>query len=285
MMLNKRLNLGRKENGFTLIELLVVIAIISLLLSVMLPSLNRAKQQAESIYCQSNLRQMMIAAVVYTENNNGFFPIAYYTWHGDNETIQYNWDFTLRTPAPAALNADLGVVDPLTLPDAPAAVTVEPGLLWQGETIDKIHQCPSFRGASNTAYDPYTGYNYNTSYIGHGQWETITQPARRDRMAQLASTAVFGDGQSTNGANKFMRAPLRSEGDLSFSGRYAGAQGFRHNRRTNVAWADGSVSSSSDISTHIDPARHQQILEDYNLQNLRSPIGFLSPDNSAYKTR
>ena len=79
--------------------------------------------------------------------------------------------------------------------------------------------------------------------------------------------------------------PVAQRGGLVLQRSIRRGAGFRHNRRTNVAWADGSVSSSSDIYTHIDPARHQQILEDYNLQNHRSPIGFLSPDNSAYKTR
>lgn len=269
--------------GFTLIELLVVVSVIALLLSITMPSLVRAKRQAESVVCQSNLRQMMVAAVLYTDSYNGFFPVAYYTQQTDAATVHYNWDFTVRypgefEPAPA--------LDGLASDGSDRSVpTVEPGLLWQGDPIEKIQQCPSFRGESNTPYDPYTGYNYNTSYIGGGQYETIPDPSRRDRLMQPAQTAVFGDGQSLNGANKFMRAPFRSEGDLSFSGRYAGAQGFRHNLRTNVGRGDGSVSSHAEVYTAIDPARHQAILDEYNRHHPRCPVGFLSPDNSAYKIR
>lgn len=274
--------LRQKHNAFTLIELLVVIAVIALILSILTPSLVRAKRQAESVYCQNNLRQMMVAAVLYAENNEGFFPIAYYTRQTDEATIQYNWDFTLRFPIFSA-TPGLSVIPPNeTVSGKP---TVEPGLLWQGDTIDKVHQCPSFRGSSNSPYDPYTGYNYNTSYIGHGQQESIPEPARRDRLTQLNATAIFGDGQSIDGANKFMRAPFRSEGDFSFSGRYAGTQGFRHNRRTNVAWGDGSTSAQIEVYTNTDPARHKRTLDDFNRQNSHSPVGFLSPDNSAYKTR
>jgi prepilin-type N-terminal cleavage/methylation domain-containing protein/prepilin-type processing-associated H-X9-DG protein len=55
----------RSKNGFTLIELLVVIAIIALLLSVLLPSLKKAKEQARRLTCFSQMRQMGIALNAY----------------------------------------------------------------------------------------------------------------------------------------------------------------------------------------------------------------------------
>lgn len=278
------MNLCQKNKAFTLIELLVVIVVIAILLSIAMPSLARAKRHAESVYCQSNLRQMMITAVVYTENNGGFFPIAYYTQQTDKATIQYNWDFTVRYPAAPELKGGPSVVLPPEDTQA-AAPAVEPGILWQGDTAEKIQQCPSFRGDTNTPYDPYTGYNYNTSYIGHGQYESIPQPTRRDRLSRPSGVVVFGDGQSMEGANKFMRAPLRSEGDFSFNGRWAGTQGFRHNRRTNSAQGDGSATARDEVFTNIDPARHKQTLDDYNRRNPKFPVGFLSPDNAAYKIR
>src|SRR6266404_537623 len=42
--------------------------------------------------------------------------------------------------------------------------TVEPGLLWQGGANLQVQQCPSFDGRSNSLGDPFTGYNYNTSF-------------------------------------------------------------------------------------------------------------------------
>jgi prepilin-type N-terminal cleavage/methylation domain-containing protein len=62
------------RRGFTLIELLVVIAIIAILAAMLLPSLGRAKETARRISCVSNLKQLSIAAVMYTDDNRGFFP-------------------------------------------------------------------------------------------------------------------------------------------------------------------------------------------------------------------
>ncbi len=66
-----------KNSGFTLIELLVVIAIIALLLAVLLPSLRRAKQQAQSVVCKSNLRQWGTVFHMYTQEYNGEFQAGY----------------------------------------------------------------------------------------------------------------------------------------------------------------------------------------------------------------
>lgn len=57
---------------------------------------------------------------------------------------------------------------------------------------------------------------------------------------------MFGDGEYSGGANKFMRAPWPNPGDATFSGRWAGTQGFRHLGRTNVAFCDGHAESLAD---------------------------------------
>jgi len=69
--------------GFTLIELLVVIAIIALLLSIIIPSLNKAKEYARKTICSNNQRQVGLALRIYAEENNGTLPpqaATYWAW-------------------------------------------------------------------------------------------------------------------------------------------------------------------------------------------------------------
>lgn len=229
----------RKSLAFTLVELLVVIGVISLLISILMPALNAAREQARAVKCLSNLRQMTIAAHAYVNENGGRYPVGY--WGLDS------WDFSIT----------------------PAGIT--PGLLWAGRGTTQVQQCPSFDGRSNTPSDPYTGYNYNISYIGHGQFETIQRPAKATQVRHPASTALFGDGEYAAGANKYMRSPFSHPGDLSNSVRVGGAQGFRHRGKTNVAFCDGHAETL-----------HERFTNTSDPNPVAPRTGFLSADNGMY---
>jgi prepilin-type N-terminal cleavage/methylation domain-containing protein/prepilin-type processing-associated H-X9-DG protein len=64
----------RTVKAFTLVELLVVIGIIALLISILLPSLNKAREAAKSVQCLSNLRQLSQATIMFTQERDGWMP-------------------------------------------------------------------------------------------------------------------------------------------------------------------------------------------------------------------
>ncbi len=66
----------RKKSGFTLIELLVVVAIIALLISILLPSLARARELAKRVVCMSNLKGIGNSCHIYANENYDLFPVS-----------------------------------------------------------------------------------------------------------------------------------------------------------------------------------------------------------------
>jgi len=204
---------------------------------------------------------MALTAQVYAQTNDDFFPMAYINERNGSKRIIHSWDFTSIT--------DSGTQDTI------------PGILWQRKMMKKIQQCPSFKGPSNATADPYTGYNYNASYLGGSAavldgtfvTGTLINSSRITEVRKLDKCAIFGDGEFESGANKYMRSPFSGKLDESFWGRYAGTQGYRHNSKTNVAWCDGSAKSVKDCFKNKEPSQ---------IQNIAEGTGFLSNDNSLY---
>jgi len=78
----------KQRNAFTLIELLVVIAIIALLMAILLPSLSRAREQARTVYCSGNLKNVHLAVLMYAEDNDGK------THSSPNQGLWYTFETT-----------------------------------------------------------------------------------------------------------------------------------------------------------------------------------------------
>ena len=86
----------RRRGGFTLVELLVVIGIIAILIGILLPALNRARESAGRTQCLSNLRQLHIMMVMYANDNKDAIPLGY--WSSYKQQNFMCWRLGKRKP-------------------------------------------------------------------------------------------------------------------------------------------------------------------------------------------
>jgi prepilin-type processing-associated H-X9-DG protein len=237
-----------RRKAFALVELLVVLGVVLVLAGLTLSALSGARRAAQSVTCLSNLRQLAAAATEYASRFDLSYPPA--QWQDPvDPAVTHGWDYTRR-----------------------GATALGPGLLWAGQSSPAVQQCPAFDGRSQSPGDPYTGYNYNTSYIGRGSREG--PPARVPQVRRPAETILFGDGQWSLGANKYMRSPRRSPTEPvtykdGTAARAAGTQGYRHKGMTNAVFCDGHAESLRDRFTAANA-------------NVAEGTGYLSEDNSLY---
>jgi prepilin-type N-terminal cleavage/methylation domain-containing protein len=127
--------------AFTLVELLVVISIIALLLSILMPSLKRAREQANEVVCASQLKQWGVAFECYAAGNRGYWP------HCDGLDRE---DFDPNNPDLIPPNAK-----PWTVANWHGWVDVLPRMLnrkpwrhyaqWEHPRESTFYQCPTAR--------------------------------------------------------------------------------------------------------------------------------------------
>ena len=102
----------KRTKGFTLVELLVVVAIIALLVSILLPTLSRAKELTKRTICGTNLKGIGSSAFIYASDSDDFFPVApavMYTGGSAYDKWSGKTDGTWRIIAPSKTNDTVSV--------------------------------------------------------------------------------------------------------------------------------------------------------------------------------
>ena len=240
--------MGRsKKAGFTLVELLVVIGIIALLVGILLPSLNKARQSAQSVQCKSNLRQYTLALIMYQNEYKGVAVDVHKYADWASGLPKYMGKQRLGeeiTRCPSDGGARLGTVGAYA---NAAAVNLD------GSPVDY-----SIKDKSGNAYTVLTSYGVNksplseslklnSSSIVNPRW---TKPYKLKNV-QLdpgngwdgTKVMVFGDYQYN--VSPAETAPLTGDKVeypvLKVTQYHMNTMSFRHNGTMNVAFLDGHV--------------------------------------------
>ena len=161
-----------RRKAFTLIELLVVIAIIAILAAILFPVFASAREKARQASCQSNLRQLGMATLMYVQDYDETFPL--YQYNDCQGFTCYQYWFALRTPS---------------------GWDKTRGLLYPYMKNGQIQRCPSWTG--KTGFGDGNGYGYNWGYIGSDYYVNFSwpplNPASDAALSSSADKILFAD--------------------------------------------------------------------------------------------
>ena len=122
----------RKSSGFTLIELLVVIAIIAILMAILMPALNRVKEQGKRAVCLNNLKQLSLAWIMYADENDDILVNGAIGYSDSNQS----W---------GDHRGEIAWVDRLETNYEDQQLSIMDGALWPYLKDLDIYECPTGR--------------------------------------------------------------------------------------------------------------------------------------------
>lgn len=233
--------MSKARKGFTLVELLVVIGIIALLISILLPALNKAREQAARVKCQANMRTLMQASVMYADENKNQLPFC--NWDPGFNTLNTSsagygggWLFVsatwANTGSPVMRNGYPGDIAGTWSATQPPIDGVECGVLWPYIRQLAVYHCPM-----DTETGLWTGSHWLTSYVMNGA-ECGYPPASAAQYPQAA--ALCG----TPGL-KITSFPHNASCIMFWEATEGTYEGFSNNGSS--AWNDGSSAPDQEV--------------------------------------
>jgi prepilin-type N-terminal cleavage/methylation domain-containing protein len=241
--------------GFTLIELLVVIAIIAILAAMLLPSLSRAKSQAQQAVCLSNQRQWGLADSMYLDDNAQIFP---YPRYQDDYAGSEDQDNPIWLSIPTFHNEQLG--DDVWFNALPTYVVNKPLYVWAYNPTDfygspSIFTCPTAftqgiaaqdRVAATEMYDMIPGvrplfqYAMNSKSLANEQISLGGPTVLRLKMVVHPSAfVVFSEVRNCSAEQPFEPLGDPNQFLLATPHCYTTRISSRHNQGSLITFGDG----------------------------------------------
>jgi prepilin-type N-terminal cleavage/methylation domain-containing protein/prepilin-type processing-associated H-X9-DG protein len=216
----------RARRAFTLVELLVVIGIIAVLIGILMPSLSKARRQANMVKCMSQTRQIATAVVFYTNDNKFWMPSP--GWLANDQNMfpagqrMSNWLY----------NEDLrnGTF---------AEKDLKNGLLFQYLNVTRIFRCPDDSGPWQPGSSQnMTSFLMNGAVCGYGAVLTTKITQFKPDAIIFWEVTPFDSGNGNDGSSY----PSERQAD-------------RHVRGSNVGFMDGHVETISLVEWQTELAK------------------------------
>ena len=264
----------KARSGFSLMEVLVVTATVSLVMAVTMPAITAARSQARAIVCRSNLRQLVLANMGYTNDNDGFcVPAAedfwvtvgmlqggYCRWHGKRTGPDEPFD-PLKGPL-------VGYLSDGQVKECPARVEF---IKDQPGNVNFELGCG--------------GYGYNMVYIGSrmsvpglGYKRKYAETARAEMIRKPEETLMFADCAMAVANGRYIEYSFAEPPYFLINGMVhedmlsSPSIHFRHRGLANVGWSDGHIESR--------PMANMDVDNIYGVASASMNLGWFEPVNN-----
>jgi prepilin-type N-terminal cleavage/methylation domain-containing protein/prepilin-type processing-associated H-X9-DG protein len=286
-----------RRGGFSLVELLVVIGIIAILIALLLPTLQKMREQAYSVKCLANLHNIGQAASAHVNDHAGYLPTGGWQWncvggvcnpHGleddaEKKYMYYN-DAGIKRPLPLITALAFYMNVPFRT-DTREHLAEDLG----GENMRRPFHCPAqfidYAGGTErdengtwTAPDCWSSYDFNTALLGRRDYNTESCPrGLLVRVRETSRVYIALDGRPRNQfALRYFMIPDRSENDTLYDvqqdligGDGAEALDFgRHRSRINVLFCDFHAQN---LSMGLAPSGGDGLKEIYESRGIAYP--------------
>lgn len=222
---------SRCYRAFTLVELLVVIGIIAVLVAILMPALNKAREAGKAVQCMSNLRQIGVGFFNYGANGGTYYPPAMYgindawysgnqSWHGPTYAQTVYW-YNIVLPETRQLRG----TKVLFCPNSARAFR-DPVASTKSANVSYGYNWLSVAGTPTSFW----------SWHSTGAYDYLQKPARIGKVKRAAETMLVAEAAINNNKDDWMSFN-RQHGDVT-----NGVLRVRHGKTCNVLWADGHVS-------------------------------------------